>query len=199
MSKTSLITLLHLLKRPLIPFAALIATMPAVAQENKKFKVIFGVQASATMPESKLDPAKRYPPKIGITNGKGGGAFVEFIWLNKFALRAQHDYIGWDGYEYKYSFLPDFYTSGSISSRHDMKILDFIYYNNVKYLPYFFSGIGFGKKYHTIETPYRDRDVDDFAELHLGAGYNLIGPLGLEIKYVMTGGNWFQASVLLRF
>ena len=96
----------------LLIFFALTATISANAQENEKFKTVFGLQASIAMPTSKLDPNKR-SGEIGITNGKGGGVFIEFIWRNKHALRAQYDHIAWDRYEYGYWFSPEGYASGN--------------------------------------------------------------------------------------
>ena len=189
----------------LVLFAALMAAIPARAQENDKFKILAGAQVSAAIPQNKFEPEKRYR-KTGITNGRGFGMLVEFIWRNKFAVRPQFEYMSWEKYEFKRKhhdvFDPPFdYISGSIKAEQNMVILDFISYNNIKYLPYFFGGIGLGEKNESPEILI-DESVGGeplVASLHCGAGYKLTTNFSLEIKYAFNGYGYFQGSVICRF
>ena len=167
-------------------FAALMTAIPASAQENDKFKFKVGLQASASIPQNKLEPWEQYN-EIGVTNGRGYGAFVELVWYSSFAVRLQYEAMTFDKYK-------RYFGNEDITSSQNMTILDFVFYNKIKYLPHFFGGVAVGDE--KVSSRLDDQVGGD---LHYGLGYYFTKNLGIEIKHVITRQDRYQASVLLLF
>ena len=178
MSRKPIHTLLNLV-------AALMATIPAKAQEADKLKINFGVQASVSIPQTKIDYNKG---GFGITTGYGASAFVELAWSNNWGVRGQIEHLSFNKYK-------DEYSNDSKSS-HNMAIVDCMYHTKAKYLSYLFVGFGISE---AKMTNSEGRGPHTGGCIFYGAGWNLTTNFGVEIKHALDNYNRFQASALLRF
>ena len=213
MSKSPLITLLSL-SLAASAFAALAAATPLASpqslnhslpgesnpanpsepiktQENDKFKVNFGIHAAVSVPLGKIN-YKDYYSDLGITNGYGGGAFVEFAW-SRWAVRGKFEYLDFEKYKNMYN--------ADVKGNYTMTTIDGIAFTKAKYVNYIFAGLGVSKinisEWEKLGTGVPS-EPSIAPALFYGLGWNLGKHYGIEIKHNIWGSSRIQVSVLLR-